>query len=142
MASINPYLSFSGNCEEAFNFYRSVFGGEFLAVNRYSEMPSEAAAPESERDKIMHIALPIGPGQLLMGADRPEGMGPTTPGDNVSISISPDNEGEAKRIFDGLSEGGQVTMPLERAFWGSDFGMCTDRYGIHWMVNYNPEQPG
>ena len=146
MASVHPYLNFSGNCEEAFDFYSSVFGGELSDVNRYSEAPPDAASyvpsMESEADKIMHISLPIGEGQVLMGSDRPASMGPTTVGDNIHVSISPDTAGEAKRIFDGLSDGGRVTMPFETVFWGADFGMCTDKYGINWMVNYDPNQPG
>ncbi len=140
MASVNPYLNFSGNCEEAFTFYRSVFGGDFTDVNRFSEMPPDVPGAESDGDKIMHISLPIGPNQVLMGSDRPDSMGPTTFGDSVQISIGPDSEGEAKRIFDGLAEGGEVTMPFEKTFWGADFGTCTDRFGINWMVNYQPEQ--
>ncbi|HEY5578455.1 MAG TPA: VOC family protein [Acidimicrobiia bacterium] len=142
MASIHPYLNFSGNCEEAFRFYRSVFGGELSDLNRFSEAPSELPSPESEADKIMHVSLPIGDGQVLMGSDRPASMGPTTAGDNMHVSVSPDSAEEARRIFDGLSEGGRVTMPFERAFWGADFGMCTDKFGINWMVNYDPNQAG
>jgi PhnB protein len=140
MKGINPYLNFSGNCEEAFDFYRSVFGGEFSAQMRFKEVPAEAQMDASEGEKIMHIALPIGQGTVLMGSDRPAGMGPTTTGDNSSISVSTDSEAEATRVFNGLSAGGQVTMPLEKAFWGDYFGMLTDKFGIQWMVSYDRDQ--
>jgi PhnB protein len=140
MKAINPYLNFSGNCEEAFNFYRSVFGGEFSAQMRFKEVPAEAQMDASEGEKIMHIALPIGQGSVLMGSDSPAAMGPTTTGNNSSISISTESEAEATRVFNGLSAGGQVTMPLEKAFWGSYFGMLTDKFGIQWMVSYDDDQ--
>jgi PhnB protein len=140
MKAINPYLNFSDNCEEAFDFYRSVFGGEFSAQMRFKEVPAEAQMDASEGEKIMHIALPVGQGTILMGSDRPAAMGPVTTGDNSSISISTDSEAEATRVFNGLSAGGQVTMPLEKAFWGSYFGMLTDKFGIQWMVSYDDDQ--
>ncbi len=140
MLRVNPYLNFSGNCEEAFTFYRSVFGGELTDLSRYSELPPDTPPPESDASKIMHVSLPIGEGQALMGSDRPDSMGPTTPGDNVQISVNPTDADEARRIFDQLAEGGQVTMPYERAFWGADFGMCIDKFGLQWMVNYDPNE--
>jgi PhnB protein len=140
MTAVNPYLNFSGNCEEAFNFYRSVFGGEFSTQMRFKEVPPEAQMHATEGEKIMHVALPIGPGTVLMGSDRPAAMGPVTTGDNSSLSITTDSEAEATRIFDGLSAGGQVTMPLEKTFWGSYFGMFTDRFGVQWMVSYDYNQ--
>ena len=118
MAAVNPYVNFSGNCEEAFNFYRSVFGGEFLTKMRFNDVPAEYQMAESEGEKIMHVALPIGQGTILMGSDRPAAMGPTTAGNNFYIAINPASEEEATRLFKGLSAGGQVTMPLEKAFWG------------------------
>lgn len=136
MPSINPYLNFPGTCEEAFNFYRGVFGGE-LDVSRYTEMPDDGSMPEDDKNKIMHVSLPIGEAQVLMGADRPASMGPVNNGDNVQVSVAPDSSEEAKRIFDGLSAGGQVTMPYEKMFWGAEFGMCVDKFGIQWMVNYD-----
>jgi PhnB protein len=139
MPSINPYLTFDGNCEEAFEFYRSVFGGEFSDLNRFfSEAPSDSPGSDEDADRILHLSLPIGDGQVLMGSDRPSEMGPGTFGDSVAVSIAPDDADSGRRIFEGLSAGGQVTMPYERQFWGADFGMCTDKYGIHWMVNYTP----
>ena len=148
MTSANPYLNFSGDCLEAFEFYRSVFGGEFSSVNRFSEMPPDATsdltedrapaasapAPAPASDGIMHISLPIGD-SILMGSDVPPGMGTVTAGNNCYVCLSPDSLGEAKRIFDGLSEGSEVEMPFDRQFWGDYFGSFTDKYGIRWMVD-------
>lgn len=138
MATINPYLNFKGNTEEAFNFYRSVFGGEFTALQRFKETPEAEKVAPNERDKIMHVALPIGKGNILMGTDALESMGhKMTEGDNFSLSISADNKDEANRLFDRLASGGKVVMPLQKAFWGSYFGMLKDRFGIQWMVSYD-----
>lgn len=140
MATINPYLNFMGNTEEAFNFYKSVFGGEFVTVMRFKDMPGHEQMPAAEQNKIMHIALPI-KGNLLMATDMLESMGQTLQtGNNYSIAIQPDNEAEAHHLFNGLSAGGHVMMPLEKASWGSLFGMFTDKYGIQWMVNYDEPQ--
>lgn len=135
MAVINPYLNFSGNCEEAFNFYKAVFGGEFDDLQRFKETPSEGHVSESEGEKIMHVSLPIGRGTILMGSDRPHGMGQTVQGNNFNISIQTKSAAETSRIFNGLSAGGQVTMPLQETFWGATFGMLTDKFGVQWMVN-------
>ena len=141
MATINPYLNFPGNTEEAFNFYKSVFGGEFTVLQRFKETPEAGNVPASEQDKIMHIALPIGKGNMLMATDALESMGQTlTTGNNFSIAIQVESEEEADKLFNGLSAGGQVTMPLEKAFWGAYFGMCTDKFGVQWMVNYDYNQ--
>ncbi|MCK6629155.1 MAG: VOC family protein [Anaerolineae bacterium] len=140
MTTLNPYLNFDGNCEEAFNFYKSVFGGEFATVMRYTEMPAEFQMPESEAQKIMHMALPVGQGSMLMGSDTPAPMGPTVIGSNVSISITAASEAEATRLFNGLSADGQVTMPLDKAFWGDYFGMLTDKFGVQWLVSYSYNQ--
>ena len=140
MTAINPYLTFDGNCEEAFDFYKSVFGGEFPAVMRFGEMPGcdEMQLSEGDKSKIMHVALPISDGSVLMGSDSMEGMGPgLTVGNNFGIAIAPGSKEEADKLFTGLSEGGMVTMPLADAFWGGYFGMFTDKFGIHWMVNYD-----
>ena len=137
MASINPYLNFDGNTEEVFQFYKTVFGGEFLIVQRFKDIPSDVPSPEAEGNRIMHISLPIGKGNTLMGSDRPSSFGPGTRGDNFYISVQADSEEEARRIFQALSESGKITMPLENAFWGALFGMLTDKYGIQWMVNYD-----
>ena len=140
MTTINPYLAFDGNCEEAFNFYKSVFGGDFMTVMRFKDVPAEYEMAEGEGEKVMHIALPIGQGTVLMGSDTPAQMGPLTTGNNYSISISTESEAEAAKLFKGLSTGGQVTMPLDKAFWGDYFGMLTDKFGIQWMVSYDYNQ--
>jgi PhnB protein len=145
MTAVNPYLNFGGNCEEAFNFYKSVFGGEFLNKMRFKDVSAEQMGesnqmPESESEKIMHVSLPIGQETVLMGSDRPATMGPTVNGNNYSISINAASEAEAAKLFNGLSAGGQVTMPLEKTFWGAYFGMFTDKFGIQWMVNYDYNQ--
>jgi PhnB protein len=140
MAALNPYLNFNGKAEEAFNFYKSVFGGEFAMVSRFKDIPAEYKSSDSEDQKIMHIALPISGGGMLMGSDVPEHMGNVINGTNVHIAISPDSQEEAQKLFDGLSAGGNVIMPFEKAFWGAYFGMFTDKYGISWMVNYDTNQ--
>ncbi len=133
MANINPYLLFDDKCEEAFEFYRSVFGGEFMAKMRFSEMMPDAG---DEADKIMHIALPISDGNVLMGSDNASKMGPApTIGSNVSIAIGSSDRGEADKLFAGLSAGGNVTMPMNDAPWGDYFGMFTDKYGFNWLIN-------
>ena len=141
MATINPYLNFNGSTEVAFNFYKSVFGGEFAALMRFKDTPEAGKITENEKDKIMHIALPIGQGNTLMASDVQESMGHNlTSGNNFYLSISADSEADADRIFKGLSAGGKVTMPLEKTFWGSYFGMLTDKFGIRWMVSYDYKQ--
>lgn len=145
MTAINPYLTFNGNCEEAFNFYKSVFGGEFPAVMRYGDTPEcdGMQLDDSYKNKIMHIALPISEGNILMASDAVEGMGrgpEFVVGDNYSIAIAPDSKEEADRLFNGLSAGGTVTMPLADAFWGGYFGMFTDKFGVQWLVNYSQNQ--
>jgi|ERR1035437_1661683 PhnB protein len=141
MATINPYLNFNGSTEVAFNFYKSVFGGEFAALIRFKDTPEAGKITENEKDKIMHITLPIGLGNTLMASDVLESMGHTlTSGNNFYLSISADSEADADKIFKGLSAGGKVTMPLEKTFWGSYFGMLTDKFGIRWMVSYDYKQ--
>ena len=140
MVSVNPYLAFDGTCEEAFEFYRSVFGGEFDSVSRYAEMPPDSGVAPEDADKIMHISLPLGDGQRLMGSDRPPGQGQTTLGDSVSVMVVPGSSEEGRRIFEALAVGGQVTMPYERQFWGDDYGQLTDRFGINWQVDYGPQK--
>ena len=141
MATINPYLNFKGNTEGAFNFYKSVFGGEFLALQRFKDMPGTDHVPPADKDKIMHVALPIGKGNMLMATDALESVGHTiTVGTNFSIAISPDNEKEAKHLFNSLSAGGQITVPFDKAPWGSYFGMFTDKFGVQWMVDYDEKQ--
>lgn len=143
MAAVNPYLTFNGTCEEAFNFYKSVFGGEFTFIGRFKDMPSEQPMPEAVGNLIMHVSLPIGKDTVLMASDASEAFGQVVNvGDNVSVSINTDSEEEATKLFNGLSAGGIVKMPLEKTFWGAFFGMFTDKFGIHWMVNYDYNQQG
>ncbi len=137
MKAINPYLNFNGNAEEAFNFYKSVFGGEFATLMRLKDMPPPyPAAPDNEKEKIMHVTLPLGENQVLMGSDVPASLGKPVAGNNFHISVSGSSEEEAKRVFNALAEGGKITMPQEKTFWGALFGMCTDKFGISWMVSY------
>ena len=137
MASLNPYLTFNGTCEAAFNHYKSVFGGEFTMMGRFNEMPSEQPVPEAVGNLIMHVSYQIGP-SVLMGSDTAPGMGPVViEGTNFSVSVDTESEEEATRIFEGLSKGGKIVMPLEKTFWGAFFGMCTDPYGVNWMVNFD-----
>ena len=140
MATVNVYLTFDGNCEEAFNFYRSVFGGEFPMMSRFSEMPPDVGPPiaPEEADRIMHVSLPISKETLLMGSDTGgEWAANFKQGNNFSISITAVSKVEADRFFAQLSEGGQVTMPMDSTFWGDYFGMFTDKFGINWMVSFN-----
>ena len=141
MATLNPYLNFNGNCEEAFNYYKSVFGGEFVTVMKYGEMPGEQPMSEADKKKLLHVSLPIGKGTTLMGSDMPESMPAVIIGNNFTISVNVDNEAEADKIFDGLAAGGKVSMPMQKTFWSPYFGMCADRFGIQWMVNCNETQP-
>ncbi len=143
MAAVNPYINFRGNCEEAFNFYKSVFGGEFPYVGRYKDMPPSEENKMSETDSnlIMHISLPISKETILMGSDvGGEWAKHTVDGNNIQLSVNADSEEEAQRIFKALSEGGRVNMPMEKTFWGALFGMMTDKFGINWMVNYDYNQ--
>jgi len=141
MAKLNPYLHFNGNAEEAFLFYQSVFGGNFSTVVRFKDMPMENnQISESEADRIMHIALPIGKNDVLMGSDTPEFMGKHNESETRSkISITAESKDEADQIFKGLSNGGTIEMPLEDSPWGSYFGMFRDKFGIEWMVDYDPK---
>ena len=143
MALINPYINFNGNAEEAFTFYKSVFGGEFAQVMRFKDMASsEFPISEKEENKIMHIALPIGQ-NVLMANDVPESMGTVNENENRSkISISAESREEADKLFNGLSAGGQVEFPMSDSPWGSYFGMFRDKYGIEWMVDFDPKYKG
>jgi PhnB protein len=143
MALINPHINFNGNAEEAFNFYRSVFGGEFAKIMRFKDLASvEFPVTEHEANKIMHIALPIGQ-NILMANDVPEIMGRTNENENRSkISISAESKEEADKLFNGLSAGGTVEMPIGDSPWGSYFGMFRDKFGIEWMVDFDPNYKG
>jgi PhnB protein len=141
MASINPYIHFNGNAEEAFTFYKSVFGGEYASLVRFKDMQFEGAPNfEKEADKIMHISLRIGQHSLLMGSDTPEMMGKHNELETRSkISVYADSKEEANHLFTGLSAGGQVEMPMEDSPWGSYFGMFRDKYGIEWMISFDTQ---
>jgi PhnB protein len=140
MTTVNVYLNFDGNCEVAFNFYKSVFGGEFPYIGKYKDMPVQEGMPSCSPEmveKIMHISLAISKETSIMGSDTGGEWAPTfQKGNNFSISISTDSKEEADRLFNGLSEKGKVTMPLANTFWGDYFGMFTDKFGINWMVSF------
>ncbi len=140
MARLNPYLNFHGNTEEVFNFYKSVFGGEFSTVMRFKDIPAEMQGPGANPEDIMHISLPISRETVLMGSDWSDFMGKMNPGNNFAISVQTDSEEEAQRIFDKLSDGGNVGMPMSKTFWGAYFGMCHDKYGTSWMVDYSKDE--
>ncbi|MFT3753893.1 MAG: VOC family protein [Paludibacter sp.] len=141
MARTSTYLNFQRNTEEAFNFYKSVFGGEFSGggVARLGDFPPPEGGPQlAEEDKnlIMHIELPIVGGHVLMGTDAPESMGfQVIPGNNIHLNLEPDTREETKRLFDALAVGGKVTMELQDMFWGAYYGTLTDKFGIQWMFN-------
>ncbi len=137
---LNTYLNFAGNTEEAFNFYRSVFGGEFASVVRFKDFPMEGVnIPEEDQNKIMHIGLPISEDSLLMGTDTLESLGQELEqGNNIYISAHPESKEEADRIFNALSEGGEVEMPIADQMWGDYYGSLKDKFGVLWMVNYSP----
>ena len=142
MAKTNTYLNFNGNCEEAFDFYRSVFGGDFNYIGRFGGMPEseDYKVPEADKNKIMHVSLPIG-SSVLMGSDTGGDWAPTfVQGNNFSVSVTAESKAEADQIFDALSKAGKITMPLENTFWGDYFGMLTDQFGINWMVSFNAEE--
>ncbi len=137
MSTFNPYLNFPGTTEEAFKFYKSVFGGEFTSVQRFKDTPAGDKLSPKDKDKLMHIALPIGKGNVLMGTDALESMGhKLTTGNNFNISIETESKEEAKRLFDALSAGGKVEQPIKDEFWGAYFGMFADKFGTRWMINY------
>jgi PhnB protein len=142
MAQISPYIHFNGNAEEAFTFYKSVFGGEFAMISRFKNMSMQGhPVSENEADKIMHIALPIGKCSVLMGSDTPEFMGKHNENENRSkISISAESKEEADHLFNGLSAGGKIEMPIADSPWDSYFGMFRDKFGIEWMVSFESQQ--
>jgi PhnB protein len=143
MARTSTYLNFPRNTEEAFNFYRSVFGGEFSGggIERFRDVPAAEEMPplaEEDKDLIMHIELPLPGGHILLGTDAPESMGfRINMGNNVHINIEPDTRAETKRLITSLSGGGKVTMELQEMFWGGYYGSCTDKFGVQWMFNSN-----
>jgi PhnB protein len=141
MARVTTYLNFARSTEEAFNFYKSVFGTEFSSrgIMRFGDMPpmeGAPAMPDDVKNLILHVELPIFGGHVLMGSDAPESMGMSvTMGTNIQLNLEPDTRAETTRLFNALSAGGKVTQPLEVMFWGSFYGTCTDRFGVQWMVN-------
>lgn len=145
MATVNVYLTFNGNCLEAFNFYKSVFGGDFPYVGKFNEMPPQEGMPPmsaEDGEKIMHISLPISTETMLMGSDTGgEWSSNFSIGNNFSISVNTQSTQEAVQLFNGLSLDGQITMPLAKTFWGSYFGMLTDKFGINWMVSFDEKPP-
>ena len=146
MPGVATYLNFPGNTEEAFNFYRSVFGGEFSrgGITRFKDIPaSEEIRPlsEDEKNMVLHVELPILGGHLLMGTDAPESMGfSVKPGNNMYIMLEPGTKAETRRLFEELSSGGTITQELQDMFWGSFYGSCTDKFGIPWMFNCTEKQ--
>ena len=134
--TLSTYLAFDGNCREAFEFYRSVFGGEFAFIQTFGDGPSDMGVPEDEMGKIMHISFPIG-SSVLMGSDTSTQFGPPTiVGNNFSISYATESKEQTDELFAKISEGGAVTMPPADMFWGSYFGTCTDKFGVNWMFNW------
>jgi PhnB protein len=144
MALINPHINFNGNAEEAFTFYKSIFGGEFAKIIRLKDMASpDFPVDEKDENKILYIALPIGKVNVLMGNDVPEFLGSVNERENRSkISISAESKQEAVALFNGLSAGGEIEMPIADSPWGSYFGMFRDKYGIEWMVDFDPAYNG
>lgn len=146
MTKINVYLNFNGKTEEAFNFYKSVFGGVFTTLQRFKDVPADAVPPGAEAmrtkegERIMHIALPVGD-NTLMGTDVSEAMGQELHfGNNSYISLHPDNKEEAERIFNALSAGGKIEMAFQKMFWGAYYGSFTDKFRVGWMVNYEEKK--
>ncbi len=143
MASINPYLIFNGNCEAAFLFYKSVFGGEFPYIGKFKDMPADDNCPPptaEDAERIMHVSLPIGKDSVLMGSDSTSQSGDVIVGNNFSVSINTDSTAEADKLFSGLSADGNVIMPMNKTFWGAYFGMFSDKFGICWMINFDEVQ--
>ena len=140
MTKLNPYLNFAGNAEEAFNFYRSVFGGAFSSVVRFKDMPMPGVTiPKEDENKMMHIALPIGKQDVLMASDTLKSLGQElNQGNNVYLSVHPDTKEEADRIFSALSAGGAIEMQIANQPWGDYWGSCKDKFGVLWMVDYTP----
>lgn len=141
MARVSTYLNFASNTEEAFHFYKSVFGGEFgeSGISRFGEIPPSVDMPpisDADKNLVMHIELPILGGHVIMGTDAPESMGfKVQSGNNVHLNLEPDTREETDRLFVALSKGGIITQPMQDMFWGAYFGSCIDKYGVHWMFN-------
>jgi len=141
MTTINPYLHFDGNCEQAFAFYHRIFGGELSQITRFSDFPSDIPLTEEEGKRVLHVLLPINQKTTLIGSDQSLHFDPELKvGNNVSLAINVPSEEEAQRLFSELSKNGKVTSPLEKTFWGAWFGMFTDQFGIHWMISHDKKQ--
>jgi len=138
MTTANVYLNFKGNCFEAFNFYKSIIGGEFSYISRFKDIPTQEGTPpisEEISDMILHVALPVSKETMIMGSDNVGDWSPKfSQGNNFSIALNTDSKLEADRLFNGLSEGGNIIMPIADAFWGDYYGMFTDKFGVNWMV--------
>lgn len=143
MTTVNIYLNFTGNCEAAFRFYQQAFGTTLGEISRFGDMPPQEGMPplpEEMKNQVMHISLPISQETMLMGSDTGgEWAAQFRQGNNFSVSVNTDDKSEADRLFAALSAGGEITMPLADVFWGDYFGMMVDKFGINWMVSYNPE---
>ena len=137
--NLSIYLNFDGNCREAFEFYRSVFGGEFMHISTFSEGPEGMPVADDEKDRVMHVSLPIGE-SVLMGSDTSSSGPPWTGGNNFSVSCHPQTREEVDRYFAAISAGGMVVMQPEDQFWGSYFGMCVDKFGVSWQFNCDLQQ--
>ncbi|RKS90374.1 PhnB protein [Flavobacterium limicola] len=140
MATVNTYITFNGYCEEAFLFYKSIFGGEFSYFGRFKDMPmtNGKTCPPAEAEKIMHVSLPISKETAIMGSDSFESFGTETIyGNNFSLSLNTESKEEADKLFNALSDGGKITMPMENTFWNAYFGTFTDKFGVNWMVNFD-----
>ena len=138
MNAFHPYLNFNGTAEAAFNFYKSIFGGEFLSFQKMGDAPGFEHLPESEKNRVMHVALPINPSTLLMASDCVPSAGHVfVEGNNMYININTDTREEADRLFNELSAGGTIEMPMADMFWGDYFGSFKDKYGIQWMINHS-----
>lgn len=137
MVTLNPYLNFPGNAEEAFNLYKSVFGGDFSFLQRFKDTPEGPKVAGAEKEMLMHVSLPVGKGNILMATDTLDSLGQKlVVGNNFHIHAESESREEAEKIFKGLSGGGKVNMPLQDTFWGAYFGMLQDKFGIRWMVSH------
>ncbi len=142
MQNVDIYLHFNGNSEAAFSFYKSIFGGEFIVAQRYRDMPGGDKMPPADQDKMMHISLKITPSTTLMASDLlAHDSNELRIGNNFHICLQADNEKEADKLFESLSADGKIEMPMNTTFWGAYFGMCKDKYGMLWMINYTYAQP-
>ena len=138
MTTINIYLNFNGNAEEAFNYYKSVLGGEIVTIQRFKDTPEAGQVPPADANKVMHMSMTVGKNMMFMATDALESKGhKLIMGNNFYVSVSTESEDETRKIFNGLSSGGKIEVPLDKMFWGAYFGMCTDKFGVHWMVSYD-----